>query len=411
MLALAAAVTLAGCSAGGAGDAAKTTELSFMMWQGETTDPAYEAAIAEFEEANPDITVNVEFVPSEDYPNILRTRLSGGQGPDVYGMRDQDIAEFVRDGFTTDLSQAAYFEKLTDAAQEESLRGSDNGTAPRVPIAQSGNGFLYNTELFEQAGIAEAPQTYTELIDACKKLLAAGVTPIAMSAKDNWYPQFILYYAVAEHAFAEDLDLNEQMVASETSFSESAGWAEALDIFKELQPYYMPDPLGTDFTAAQSAFTSGEAAMFPATWGLGDAREADLPLGYMNFPTVDEPVDVIWGSYQVSWAVNPNNDKVEAAQKFIDFFFEDDVYTDYLKAVSYFPTTTTVTIDETNDPLFPVMEEAWAGKIYVPSLTPSSAAIQDALLVGLQDYLADRTTRDDLLASLDVQLEALQSER
>lgn len=411
MLALAAAVTLAGCSAGGAGDAAKTTELSFMMWQGETTDPAYEAAIAEFEEANPDITVNVEFVPSEDYPNILRTRLSGGQGPDVYGMRDQDIAEFVRDGFTTDLSQAAYFEKLTDAAQEESLRGSDNGTAPRVPIAQSGNGFLYNTELFEQAGIAEAPQTYTELIDACKKLLAAGVTPIAMSAKDNWYPQFILYYAVAEHAFAEDLDLNEQMVAGETSFSESAGWAEALDIFKELQPYYMPDPLGTDFTAAQSAFTSGEAAMFPATWGLGDAREADLPLGYMNFPTVDEPVDVIWGSYQVSWAVNPNNDKVEAAQKFIDFFFEDDVYTDYLKAVSYFPTTTTVTIDETNDPLFPVMEEAWAGKIYVPSLTPSSAAIQDALLVGLQDYLADRTTRDDLLASLDVQLEALQSER
>ena len=393
---------LAGCS-GSSGDG--TTEISFLMWgDGGDTETAYEDVIAAFEEENPDITVNAEFFNTTDYDNILKTRLSGGAGPDVYGFDLGNIESFVADGFAADLSEGgeSYLSKLTPEAAEDSQR---EGGTYNLPISLSGNGIIYNTALFEQAGITEEPTTYTELLEASQKLADAGIIPFAMSAQDNWWPQFIVYYPLAEHGANEELGA--EMAAGETTFSESEPWARSLDIVQELTPYYMPNPVGTNQTAAQSAFLAGDAAMFPATWILSDAREAGVDAGYMNFPTTDEPTDAIWGTYQVRFGVNPNNgeDKLEASQKFLDFFMQDDVYEEFLGKVKLFPTTTTVEIGEDVDPLFPDMQESWEGKQFIAAFSPTDPSIQDALLVGLQNVISGQKTTEQVLADLDLALE------
>ncbi|KEP74020.1 hypothetical protein HR12_24390, partial [Microbacterium sp. SUBG005] len=66
---------------------------------GGDTQKAYEQVIAAFEAENPGITVNAEFVNTNDYDSVLKTRLSGGAGPDVYGFDPKNLADFVRDGF------------------------------------------------------------------------------------------------------------------------------------------------------------------------------------------------------------------------------------------------------------------------------------------------------------------------
>ena len=398
---LATAAALSGCSAGDSG----TTELSFMMWgDGGDTQTAYEDVIASFEDENPDIDINAEFFNTNDYDSILKTRLSGGAGPDVYGFDLGNIETFVRDGFAADLSDGGegYLDKLTPEAAEDSQR---EGGTYNLPLTQSGNGIIYNKALFEQAGITEEPTTYSELLDASQKLLDAGIIPFAMSAQDNWWPQFIVYYPLAEHGANEELGA--EMSAGEATFSGNEAWTSALDIVGELTPYYMPNPVGTSQTAAQSAFLAGQAAMFPAPWILSDARAADLDVDYMNFPTTDEPADAIWGTYQVRFGINPGNGdaNVEASQKFLDFFMSDDVYLDFLSKVKQFPTTTTVELTEDIDPLFPDMQASWEGKQFIAAFSPTDTSIQDALLVGLQNIISGQKTTEDVLADLDVALE------
>jgi raffinose/stachyose/melibiose transport system substrate-binding protein len=392
--------SLTGCQAA----SSDTTTLSFLMWgDGGDTQKAYEKVIDAFEAENPGITVNAEFVNTNDYDNVLKTRLSGGAGPDVYGFDPKNLTDFVRDGFAADLSGAGFFSRLDDAAAQEARRGADGDAAYSVPISQSGNGIIYNTALFEKAGIAEVPRTYTELEAATEKLSAAGITPIAMSAQDSWWPQFIAYYAMAQHVFPDDPDAIEQLLAGEKTFADIPGYAESLAVVKDLVPAYMPDPLGTNQSAAKSAFLSGQAAMFPATWILSDARAAGVEPGYMNFPTLDADVADMWGSYLVAWGINPGNDRVEAAESFIDFFFQDAVYTDFLTSVKAFPTVEGIDVSA-NDPLFPDMVAAWEGKTFRPVVIPAHPQLQETLLVGMQNLIAGRADVDTVIAELDAAL-------
>ncbi|APF34750.1 sugar ABC transporter substrate-binding protein [Microbacterium sp. TS-1] len=400
-VALATIGTLAGC----AGDAAGgKTEISFLMWgDGGDAQQAYQDVIDAFEDANPDIAVNAEFFNTNDYDNILKTRLSGGAGPDVYGFDLGNIETFVADGFAADLSDGgeSYLSKLNPEAAEDAQR---EGGTYNLPISLSGNGIIYNKALFDQVGITEEPTTYTELLAASEKLKAAGITPFAMSAQDNFWPQFIIYYALAEHGANEELGA--EMAAGEATFSESKAWADSLDIVRELTPYYMPNPLGTSQTAAQSAFLAGQAAMFPATWILSDARDADLDVDYMNFPTTDEGSDAIWGTYQVRFGLNPNNGdaKLDAGQKFLDYFMQDEVYSSFLDKVKLFPTTTGVEVGEDVDPLFPDMQASWEGKQFIAAFSPTDPSIQDTLLVGLQNIIGDRQSTEEVLTDLDAAL-------
>lgn len=404
-----AAAALTGCGSAGGGDGG--TELSFLMWgDGGDNQKAYENVIAAFEEANPDVTVNAEFVNTNDYDNVLKTRLSGGAGPDVYGFDPKNLTDFIQDGFAADLSSTDFLGRLNEAAALEATRDSGGEGAYYVPISQSGNGIIYNTALFEQAGIGEIPQTYTELKDAAAKLSDAGIVPFAMSAQDSWWPQFIAYYAMAQHVFPDSPEIIDELLAGETRFAETPGYESALDVVEELVPYYMPDPVGTNQSAAKTAFLSGKAAMFPATWILSDARAAGVDPGYMNFPTLDADVADMWGSYLVAWGINPGNDKVDAAERFIDFFFEDEVYTEFLTGVKAFPVTEGVDVSSV-DPLFGDMEAAWQGKTFRPMVLPAHPQLQEALLVGMQNLIAGRTDSAAVVAELDVTLDEIRASR
>lgn len=406
-LAALAAAALAGCgSAGGGG-----TELSFLMWgDGGDNQKAYENVIAAFEDANPDITVNAEFVNTNDYDNVLKTRLSGGAGPDVYGFDPKNLTDFIQDGFAADLSSTDFLGRLTETAALEATRDSGGDGAYYVPISQSGNGIIYNTALFEQAGITEIPQTYTELKDAAAQLSAAGIVPFAMSAQDSWWPQFIAYYAMAQHVFPDSPEIIDELLDGETTFAETPGYESALEVVEDLVPYYMPDPVGTNQAAAKTAFLTGTAAMFPATWILADARAAGVDPGYMNFPTLDGDVADMWGSYLVAWGINPGNDKTDAAERFIDFFFEDDVYTEFLAGVKAFPVTDGIDVSSV-DPLFGDMEAAWEGKTFRPMVLPAHPQLQETLLVGMQNLIAGRTDAAAVVTELDDALEEIRASR
>ncbi len=83
-LAASAALVLAGCSSAGGDSASEGEAASLRYWLWDTNQlPAYEKCVADFTEANPEITVKIEQVGWNDYFETLTTSLVGGDAPDV----------------------------------------------------------------------------------------------------------------------------------------------------------------------------------------------------------------------------------------------------------------------------------------------------------------------------------------
>ncbi|GAA5066169.1 raffinose/stachyose/melibiose transport system substrate-binding protein [Thermocatellispora tengchongensis] len=394
-------LVLAGCAVGGGGAAQSKTTLSFVMWgDGEDSAKAYKDVIADFEKANPGIKVNLETFSTTNYDTVLKSRLAGGAGPDIYGFDQKNLTDFIKAGYTTNLVGEPWFASLTEDAKREATRFAAAGEAHYVPISQSGNGIVYNKALFDKAGVTEEPQTLDELIAVSEKLKKAKITPLAMSAQESWWPQFIIYYAIAQHVYDKNPNFNEDVMSGKDSIGSNAGWKESLEIYRKLVPYFMDNPLGTNQTAAQSAFIRGNAAMFPAPWILQEARDAKLDVGYFNFPTTDTAeTKTMWGSYLVSLGINPKNGKKDLASKFIGFLFSPQAYTKFLGTVRAFPTAQGVDVG-TIDPLFPDMQQAWEGRTFATLLLPPVPGIQDVLLKELQNLTGGRTEVADVLKKL-----------
>ena len=76
-----------------------------------------------------------------------------------------------------------------------------DGKTYAVPFTFGIEGFWYNTDLFEQAGIDAPPTTLDELKDAVAKLKDAGITPIAVGA--NFQLDHVKRWAGGDHGVVE----------------------------------------------------------------------------------------------------------------------------------------------------------------------------------------------------------------
>lgn len=376
--------------------------LSIMIWDnGPASIAAYEGLVDGFEEENPGVEVNLETVNTDDYENLLKTRLSGGKGPDIYGVRPPLTPDLVAGEYLTDISGEDWFAQLNDSAQDAPNAVQEGGTYA-FPIAQAADGIIYNTELFEQAGITEKPTNFDELVDAAQALSDAGIVPFAMSAGDSWWTQFILFHLTAQNVSYAEPEANAAIMAGDATFSDTEGWRQTLESYEALIPYFMPDPVGTTQSAAQAAFLQGEAAMFPAVWILPEVRNTDLSVDYFNFPATEESdVPAIWGGYPVQLGINPGNGNSELASEFVAYLFSDEVYTEFLAAFGSFPVVDGIELTEA-DELAPTLLAAWEGVAFEAS-PPDTwlPGVQDAMLTGIQELTAGRVSVDDVLASMD----------
>ncbi|CAN5563140.1 extracellular solute-binding protein [soil metagenome] len=399
-LTLALGVTLAGCAGGGSGESTDT--LTFLMTDnGPEWGAAFQAAADGFE-AETGITVEIEKFSSDDYDSTIDTRLAAGaDGPDFFLVRPARIPDYVAGGYLEPLGDQAWFTALEPGAQAAPNAVQD-GEAYAFPIAKSGNHVVYNKALFEQAGTTEVPLTLDELEAASQKLVDAGIVPFAMSAKDSWWLQFILYHATAQNVLAEDPANGQEIMSGEKTFAGDAGWIESLTVFQELAPYYLPDALGTSFDSAKAAFLDGSAAMFPAPWILPDVRTTDMDAGAFVFPTTGNADEgSMWGDFPYLFGINPTPGHSDAAKQFAAYLFSEGVYADLVTGVAAFPVIAGVPAPET-DPIFGEALAAYGDRTFYGA--PNDVwlpGVGDVLTTRLQDLLAGKATVDEVLESLD----------
>ena len=145
--------------------------------------------IADFEKANPGITVEFKQYSYDDYVTALRTGLTSNDGPDVFQLQPGDLvtnfgslAVPLEDYLSEEIGA-----DWADRVNAEGLRQLQlDGAQVGLPSYMSAAGFIYyNATILDELGVA-VPTDFDEWKAACATIEAAGYDCLAHGAKDAW---------------------------------------------------------------------------------------------------------------------------------------------------------------------------------------------------------------------------------
>ncbi|MBO3088046.1 ABC transporter substrate-binding protein [Cellulomonas dongxiuzhuiae] len=344
------ALALAACggsdsgSAGGSADG--SVELTF--WHNSTTGDGkayWEKTVAAFEDANPNVTIDVQSVQNEDMDGKLQTALNSGDGPDIFMARGGGkLADIVEAGQAMDLTDRIS-DEVRDAVGGALDAFAVDGKVYGMPTAVLPGGIWYSKDLFAQAGITQTPTTMAELEDVVAQLKAADIQPIALGGKDAW-PAAHWYYFFALRACTQDA-INDS--AAEMTFDDPC-WLEAGQAYADFAEV---EPFNNGFlttTAQQGAGSSAgllanhEAAMeLMGAWnpgviaGLTPDGEPLADLGWFPFPAVDggegDPTAMMGGVDGYAC----HADAPKECADFLNFYMEQEHQEGYAEAFVTIP--------------------------------------------------------------------------
>ncbi len=158
------------------------TKISMAVWNGSWGEDLQKIQ-EDFNSKNPDIDLDIQ-MQTGDYSDFLGAKVAADDLPDIYLLTPyKQVQAFAEAGRLTDLSGESFVDKVYPEALEAG-KGAD-GTVYAYPSVYEYLGVFYNKELFKTAGIETLPTTRDEFADACAKLEAAGIQPIAPTYKES----------------------------------------------------------------------------------------------------------------------------------------------------------------------------------------------------------------------------------
>ncbi len=307
-------------------DEAKPATIYMFINQPEYTD-AFNAFVEEYKKVKPNVTIQLEIMQA-DYPTILKSKIASGSIPDVFASTAGGEIKLYEE-YTADLTNEPLAQVMDDAAKGNM---SYNGKVYGIPIKGNLFNLIYNKKMFEEAGIAAAPKTTTELMDAIAKLEAKGITPFAYAYKEWWVQKHIFQHFL--NAETDDTEkLVNEFIAGTTTFNDHPELLKFFDFIDLTIKHGMPKPLERDYSAGITDFATGKAAMMvgQGAWVEEGIMQIDpeMEIGVAGYPVNEDPTDamIITGADQ---ALRINKDS-KVLQETLDFF--NWLYTsDYGKA-------------------------------------------------------------------------------
>jgi len=203
LVAFSAAVSLV--TAVSAGAAAK--ELVFVAgWGGEGGDKLAEIC-ANF---SAQTGIKATYEKSDDVEAFIRTRIAGGNPPDVaLQTRPAVIGEFVKGGNLTRLDGPAG-QEVFKPGELEAIYPASLLALSKVNGVQYGFSFkadtkslvFYNPTRFKQLGLS-VPRTWDQMMAVADKAVAAGVAPFAISGEgwclSDWFENILIRVTTADN--------------------------------------------------------------------------------------------------------------------------------------------------------------------------------------------------------------------
>jgi ABC-type glycerol-3-phosphate transport system substrate-binding protein len=295
----------------GAGQAAKSTgkrTINFFTYDAINFRPKLEEFFAEFEELNPNVTINADYtpVPVEQF----RTLVSAGNQPHIMFSNSSWILDFIKAGKMTELP-ADYYNKIKKELYPQTFTPSmSKGKVYGIPFnfTPMFSVLMTNAELWKNAGIdpgaADYWDDYMKMAQKLTKRDASGkLTQVGFSAKRRPEVFFISYLLQSGgKPFNKD---------GSAAFDSALG-REALQRYVDVYKKWKVDDL--EFGRAEDEFRFGHiASIFMGPWyGSILAKEnPELNIGYALQPAFKDkkatrywPLVEVWTHYVNKEALN-----------------------------------------------------------------------------------------------------------
>jgi multiple sugar transport system substrate-binding protein len=384
-----------GGSEGGSTDG--TVELTVSIDEGLEPDAlaAVEDRIAQFEEANPDITV-----ATQEYTwtgSTFAAQLAGGTLPDVFVVPFTDGRGLIERQQIADVSALVADLPWADDLNPNVAEAGQaaDGAQWAVPIAAYGQGLHYNRTLFEQAGLDpdDPPATWDEVRSAADAIAeATGQAGYAQMTQTNTGGWILTTQVYALGGRVEEVADD----GTATATIDTPAMHDALSYLHDLR--WEDDSMGANFlydwSSINQDFAAGKIGMYLSGGGnygnlfTQNAMDPD-DYGVTVIPLEGDDAGVLGGGTLAAVSASASEAEQAAAVKWIDFYYMQKL-TDQEAAVA----DAKVTADQgqpVGAPQLPIFDQAtydeqqsWIAEfVNVPldQMTPYTDAIFDQPLL------------------------------
>ncbi|HPE68389.1 MAG TPA: ABC transporter substrate-binding protein [Thermotogota bacterium] len=305
---------------------AATVNLKFLhRWTQEPDRSFFEEVVKEYEALNPNVKIDIQTVSNDAFKEKIKVMLGTAEAPDVFFTWPGEFTNrFIRAGNVLDITPYMledgsmfhyYGSQLIPFVYEGALYG--------LPYRLDGKVFVYNKEIFAQAGIDSAPQTLDEFMEDLEKLAALGMKPIAFGNERPWavshYIAALNQKSVPEEIWEIDTD---PAIGTWTD----PGYVKALEIYEDLVPYFNNFTNALKHDQARVAFMQGQHAMMYLEIVEIPEIERDGPAGFIDkigvfpFPATDGPGNQSYlVGYPEGFVVSSKTKHPEEAVDFLKF--------------------------------------------------------------------------------------------
>ncbi|WP_180898904.1 extracellular solute-binding protein [Martelella soudanensis] len=346
----------------------------------------------EFEQANPGVTIEMQFLENQAFKAKLPTLLQSSEIPSLFYTWGGGVLKAQSEtGVLRDISPALDADNNTwrDTLKPSSIAGMTfDDKVWAAPVLNGVVSFFYNKELFDKAGVDGASiQTWDDFMGAVKTLKDAGITPIAGGGGDKWPIHFYWGYLAMREAG------HDGFMAAKAG--ENGGFAgepfvaagEKLAALGALEPF-QNGYLGATWNDALATFGDGRAAMILSFENTGRTQIsnstdgkglAEDNIGRFAFPVIEGAPGLVTDNMGglTGWAVT--RDAPPETEKFLEYYTSPDVARRVSAVQKVIPVTIGVA-DSITDPLLKssaeaLAEETWHQNYLDQDLGPNVGAV------------------------------------
>jgi raffinose/stachyose/melibiose transport system substrate-binding protein len=365
--------------------------LSFLHWRGEDVN-SLNGIIAKFQAENPNIKVEMQTMPSEQYQSTAQAKLADGSVGDVFTtFPGAQFEALAKAGLFSDLSSEKFLSNFNDTLIQV---GKKDGKQVAVPYQLVYNDPIYNVKLFQKFNLTP-PKDWAGFLALCETLKKNGIIPIAFAGADIGPGQFMNTMVMNNQP---STDIFTKVEAGQAKLTDEF-WVKTLTQIKELNDkgYLQQDALGTKDAAAGALFIQEKAAILASgSYQLAQNKKQNPNLEQKLLAPITVAADqakfegVHTSTFML--AVNSKSKHPAEAKKFIEFLSKKDIAATYANETGQ---NVTVKDVQYTSPELQVATE-WSSKktLFQPRFSITNADNQKAVTNSIQAVLSGKSPQD-----------------
>lgn len=291
--------------------------ITFSLWD-EIQSVVYQDIIDQFEAQNPDIHVEMQLTPWDQYWTKFDAAAGANQAADVFFMNVW-VPKYAEAGVLEPLDSYMERDGFDFSLYSDTIvqNGIYEGVHYTVPKGTDSLAIVINTSLFEKYGVTEPESgwTWEDMLGICKELKtaidAAGETvyPMAFmlnSTNGSWQP---VIYQFGGRLFNDD---------GTSSYGSAESVAAIQSLVDMIEAGYIPDYQTISDTEAEEIFISGQACMlYLPTFSSQKIEQAGMEnVKLIELPTA-ESGQFIAGN--MHYGMNAASEHKEEAWRFLQY--------------------------------------------------------------------------------------------